>query len=286
MKTGLLEILRCPTCSGRYRSESNRLVCTDCQAEIPLQGGIPLFSDVPPDITPSEKRPRGIGMDTTWRSANTRFLESEVRWIPGNAIVLDVGAGRGDFSGLFAGQRYLAVEIYPYPEVDIVCDLTKINPFAPASLDVILLMNVLEHLPDATECIRSLSGLLRPGGKILVAVPFLVKIHQSPYDFARYTHYLLQKMGEDAGLQIERMEGYYDPAFLIRESERYVRFWALSRYPAFRRRMLAVMLAGLRLYHALLFRLLGAGYLADVAKENNPAPVGYHVIYRKAEQSS
>jgi SAM-dependent methyltransferase len=285
MKAVLLELLRCPTCSGRYCLELNRLVCSNCQAEIPLQNEIPLFSDVPPDITPSEKRPRGAGMDTPWRSANTRFLEGEAQRLPGNAIVLDVGAGRGDFSSMFTDQRYLAVEIYPYPEVDIVCDLTKVNPFAPGSLDVILLMNVLEHLQDAAEFIKTLSGLLRPGGKILAAVPFLVKIHQAPYDFARYTHYHLQKMGEDAGLRIDRMEGYYDPAFLIGESERYARFWGLPRYPAVRRRMLAVMLAGLRLYQGILSRLLGAGYLADAAKENNPAPVGYHVIYRKAERS-
>jgi SAM-dependent methyltransferase len=285
MKTVLLEVLCCPACSGRYRSESDRLVCTDCRAEIQLQDGIPLFSDVPQDIIPSEKRLRGIGMDTPWRSANTRFLEGEVQRLPNNAIVLDIGAGRGDFSGLFTGQRYLAVEIYPYPEVDIVCDLTKIRPFTLGSLDVILLMNVLEHLPAAAEFLKTLSGLLRPGGKILVAAPFLVKIHQPPYDFARYTHYLLQKMGEEAGLQVERMEGYYDPVFLLGESERYARFWALSRYPALRRRVLAVMLASLRMYQAILARLLGVGYLADAMQENNPAPVGYHVIYRKDEQS-
>jgi len=283
MKTVLLEILRCPACSSQYRSESDRLVCTGCQAGIPLQGGIPLFSVVPADIIPSAKRPRGTRVDTPWRNANTLFLEREVRQIPANATILDIGAGRGDFSGLFTGQHYLALDIYPYPEVDIVCDLTKVSPFAPASLDVILLMNVLEHLPDAAEFIKTLSNLLRPGGKILAVVPFLVKIHQAPYDFGRYTHYLLRKMGEDAGLQIERMEGYYDPAFLLGESERYARFWALSRYPVFRRRMLAAMLAGLRLYQGLVTRLLGVGYLADATKENNPAPVGYHVVYRKAE---
>ncbi|MBM3150880.1 MAG: methyltransferase domain-containing protein [Chloroflexi bacterium] len=177
MKAVLLELLRCPTCSGRYRLELDRLVCSYCQAEIPLQSGISLFSDVPPDITPSEKRLRGAGMDTPWRCANTRFLAGEAQRIAGNAIVLDVGSGRGDFSSIFTDQRYLAVEIYPYPEVDVVCDLTKVNPFALGSLDVILLMNVLEHLPDAMDFIQNLSGLLRPGGKILAAVPFLVKIH-------------------------------------------------------------------------------------------------------------
>ena len=141
MNTDLLEVLRCPTCAGMYRLESSRLFCAVCQVEVQLQNGTLLFSDVPKDIIPSEKRSRGVGVDTPWRSANTRFLEGEAQRLSENAIVLDVGAGRGDFSGLFTDQRYLAVEIYPYPEVDIVCDLTKVNPFAPGSLDVILLMN-------------------------------------------------------------------------------------------------------------------------------------------------
>ena len=283
MNTDLLEILRCPACSGLYRIEGDRLACVACHAEVQLRGGVPLFSDIPQDIVPSEKRARRAGADTPWRSANTRFLQQEVQRMPAAAIILDVGAGHGDFSGLFEGRHYLAMDIYPYPEVDLVCDLTRIRPFASGSLDIVLLMNLLEHLPDASEFLKAIVPLLAPGGKILVVVPFLVKIHQAPYDFARYTHYLLHKMGAEAGLQVEQIDGYYDPVFLLGESERYVHFWAMSRYPTLRRRMLAVALAGYRLYQAILARLLGAGYLADAMKENNPAPVGYHVIYRKAE---
>lgn len=282
MKTHLLDVLRCPLCGGAYRQDGDRLTCGACPS-VPLENDIPVFSPVPSDVLPSEKRPRGAGLDTPWRAANERFLRQAAARLAAETLVIDVGAGWGDFAALFECQRYLAVDVYPYPKVDLVCDLIAVNPFAPGCADLILLANMLEHVPAAADFLKAVSPILRPGGSILVTVPFLVKIHQAPHDFARYTHYLLQKMGAQAGLVVERLEGYYDPAFLMGESYRYTFFWALPRYTATRRRVLAVALAGLRLYQNWLGRLLGPGYLADPWSENNPAPIGYHVVYRKAD---
>jgi SAM-dependent methyltransferase len=282
MKTILLEVLRCPSCGGAYREEAGRLICRRACAPVLLQDGIPLFSPVPADLLPTEKRQRGAAFDTPWRAANEHFLRSVAGEVAADALVMDVGAGRGEFAALFDRQRYLAVDIYPYPEVDLVCDLTAIHPFAPGCADLLLLANMLEHVAAAADFLKAVAPILRPGGFLLATVPFLVEIHQAPHDFARYTHYLLEKMGAEAGLVVERMEGYYDPAFLMGESYRYTFFWALPRYPLARRRILAAALAGLRLYQRLLGRLLGPGYVADPRLENNPAPVGYQILYRKA----
>lgn len=280
-KADLLEIIHCPTCSGSYKDEGGYLICNLCHKKVPLINGIPVFSEIPSNINPSEKRNRAPEINTPWRNANTRFLVDQVKNFSSNTIVLDIGAGRGDFSEIFINQRYFAMDIYPYPEIDLVCDLSNIKPFIPNSIDVILLMNVLEHLPEAASTLKSLELLLRPGGIILVSVPFLVKIHQSPYDFARYTHFFLEKIGSEAGLAIDLLEGYFDPAFLVSESERYIRFWSLPRYSFFKRRFIMLALIGLRFFQFLLSKLLGPGYTKDIGSEKNPAPVGYHIIYKK-----
>ncbi len=44
-------------------------------------------------------------------------------------------------------------------------------PWPPARFDVILLLDVLEHLVDPAATIRRLVPYLRPGGRILVALP-------------------------------------------------------------------------------------------------------------------
>ena len=284
MKSFLQEILCCPKCSGQYDVQPDRMVCMSCQHDVHLINDIPMFSDIQSDMKPSEKRMRGPNQDTPWRRANTRFLHDELLGIPNNALVMDIGAGRGEFADLFASQRYFAVDLYPYPEIDVVCDFSLMNPIVKNSLDVILLMNVLEHLPQAARLINAIMDMLRFDGLILMTVPFLVKIHQAPNDFSRYTHFYIQNMCQEYDLDIVRIEGYYDPAFLLEESERYIRYWGLSRYSFLRRQLIKILLIGLRFHHAVLSRYLGKGYVVNMANEINPAPVGYQVVLKKAKQ--
>ena len=45
------------------------------------------------------------------------------------------------------------------------------DEIAPASLDLILCLDVLEHLVDPWSVVRRLSPLLAPGGRLIVSVP-------------------------------------------------------------------------------------------------------------------
>ena len=42
---------------------------------------------------------------------------------------------------------------------------------APGSLDLVLCLDILEHLPDPWALVRRVSPLLRPGGRLVVSVP-------------------------------------------------------------------------------------------------------------------
>jgi 2-polyprenyl-3-methyl-5-hydroxy-6-metoxy-1,4-benzoquinol methylase len=187
------------------------------QANRSDSNGIPLFTPVAGEIRPSEKLARGPDTGTPWRKANWRFLESQLAQLPAEAWVLDVGAGRGDFAALLDRFQTIALDIYPYPEIDLVCDLTVCNPFRPASFDAIVLMNVLEPVYDTHALLGRLSELLKPGGILITAIPFLVKLHQTPLDFVRYTHFALERFAPQHGLVCELLEGYYDPLFLLSE---------------------------------------------------------------------
>lgn len=56
---------------------------------------------------------------------------------------------------------------------DLVWDLRRPLPFAPASVDAIFHEHFLEHLPvdDAVESLRTCRDLLRPGGVLRIGVP-------------------------------------------------------------------------------------------------------------------
>jgi hypothetical protein len=47
-----------------------------------------------------------------------------------------------------------------------------------------------------------MSRILTPGGRILMSVPFIYPLHESPYDYYRYTEYSLQRFAESAGFQM------------------------------------------------------------------------------------
>src|SRR6185437_8214721 len=52
------------------------------------------------------------------------------------------------------------------------CDLDETLPsIAPATIDLLLCLDVLEHLRDPWAVLRGLAGLVRPGGRVIVSVP-------------------------------------------------------------------------------------------------------------------
>ncbi len=233
-------------------------------------------------MRPSEKIARSPDAGTPWRQANWRFLGDQATKLDPQAIILDVGAGRGDFADLFKSYPgYLALDVYPYPEVDIVCDLSCTNPFRPNSLDAVVLMNVLEHVYDAHALMTSLAEMLKPGGKLIVAVPFLVKMHQAPVDFTRFTHYALVRIGTDHELEVERLEGFYDPVSVLAEGAGNLRNAVLPTLRGARRYAARLLSEGLQASAYLLRRVLGPGQTASPESMRSQAPTGYHVVYRK-----
>ena len=217
MKTIVHDSIQCPSCYGPLKEQAAELICQACGHKVPLNGEIPLFTIPPTGIKPSEKLVRGPEVGTPWRRANWRFLEHQLARLDQQARILDVGAGRGDFDALLSDRQVISLDIYPYPEVDIVCDLTQANPFKPGSFDAILLMNVLEHVYETRAFMAALSELLRPNGFLIVAVPFMVKMHQVPVDYVRLTEFSLKRLGPDHGLALDELEGYYDPLFFLAE---------------------------------------------------------------------
>ncbi|WP_433057710.1 class I SAM-dependent methyltransferase [Dactylosporangium sp. CS-033363] len=96
-------------------------------------------------------------------------------------LVADFGCGthRRD-------ERIICMDGGSYGNVDIVTDLRRL-PLADGSLAGGVSIAVLEHVPDPDAHIAEMHRVLRPGGRMLVFVPFMQPFHASPYDFQRYT---------------------------------------------------------------------------------------------------
>jgi SAM-dependent methyltransferase len=122
--------------------------------------------------------------------------------------LLDLGCGRAP---LYILYRDLAASItcvdwgsspHDVCHADELCDLNEPIPLPDASFDTIIFSDVLEHLYQPHQVIKGIRRLLRPGGKLLMNVPFMYWLHEQPYDYFRYTQFALQKMVEDSGMEI------------------------------------------------------------------------------------
>ena len=102
---------------------------------------------------------------------------------------LNAGCGNRDITETLSG--FGATEVVNY---DIASDIPgaligplEKMPFAAAEFDSILCNAVLEHVEAPEPVIREMVRVLRPGGYLVVAVPFLQPFHPCPGDFRRYT---------------------------------------------------------------------------------------------------
>lgn len=86
--------------------------------------------------------------------------------------------------------------------LDYECDLTGDLPFGDGEFDTILLSDVLEHIPEPEKLWGEMARILSPGGKVLLNVPFFFRIHESPYDFYRYTEFALKRFASISGFDV------------------------------------------------------------------------------------
>jgi SAM-dependent methyltransferase len=79
--------------------------------------------------------------------------------------------------------RWLA-EAYAAHRLEVDDHAIEESPFAPATFDVVVMINVLDHVRDSDLCIRNAIELLRPGGYFLIGQDLsdAEDLAQHPYD--------------------------------------------------------------------------------------------------------
>jgi len=172
-----------------------------------------------------------------------RAAEDFMSCLPRHTLdVLEVsGSSWSDPRFGFRSYRSLA-----YPEYDI-CQA----PLQKEFCDLLILEQVLEHVRRPHQAVAHALAMLRPGGRILVSTPFLLKFHPCPLDLYRWTEDGLRVLLEEAGfisivtgswgnrrcLAADMQPGlawtYYDPAVHSLENE--IQFpivvWAFAQKP-------------------------------------------------------
>lgn len=196
MKEIPFQIFICPQCSSTHLINDNTsLICDSCNKRYPVINGKPVFkvmtsSEIPDELDILKHRLKKYTklysfliniISPVYSSFSPKKIIS--RYLTDtNSIALNLGSGNSNVS-----EGVLNVDMFAYENVNIVCDIEYI-PFKDNSVDFIINIAVLEHVPNPEKVVSEIFRVLKPGGIVCSYFPFIVPFHASPYDFSRRTY--------------------------------------------------------------------------------------------------
>ncbi len=110
-----------------------------------------------------------------------RSVKRVIRELGSDAQILDLGSGTHR-----RAPNVINLEIESTPMVDVVADGHSL-PFADSVFDAVVSEAVLEHVSAPQQVVTEMYRVLKPGGYVCAAVPFLQGYHASPHDYQRWT---------------------------------------------------------------------------------------------------
>jgi SAM-dependent methyltransferase len=197
--------------------------------------------------------------------------------------VLDVGSGDRQLENyLGSGVRYIAVDYPPsgqrYRNLPHVWGDAMHLPFRSGAVDSLVMLDVLEHLPDPGLALSEAARVLKSHGILVASVPFLYPIHDAPFDFWRMTQYQIERLAAAAGLKMahltERGNALETAALLGCLALTQTAIEALQK-----RHPLALILVP-ALFLVPVFNILGYG-IARLLPSMNFMPSGYLALFKK-----
>ena len=103
-----------------------------------------------------------------------------------------------------AGRGWARYDTIAWPEHDICAPTLDVEH----RYDVVVAEQVLEHVVDPWQAVRNMASLAKPGGLVVVTTPFLLRVHDVPKDYWRFTKDGLSVLLEGAGLNVESVHSW------------------------------------------------------------------------------
>jgi len=222
-----------------------------------------------PDTTFSTEQyessyPRG-GEKHWWPLARNRIVRSAILdGLSDGSTILEVGCGRGfvvaslreaglDCSGVEAAEVEPIAGAAPFVRSRLLAN--ELPQQERQRYDTILLLDVIEHLPDPAGFLRGLVAAFPALSRVIVTVPARPELW-SNYDeyfghFRRYTRPMLVDLANDLGWNVRRMSYFFHSLYLPA--------WLTTRFSGRRATQLTPPGPAMRLAH----RLISFGMLAE-----------------------
>ena len=120
------------------------------------------------------------------------YLQHRLRSVDG--AVLEVGSKDYGSTVPFRKEigysgRYVGLDLEAGAGVDLVGDLSmSLCGLEPGSFALVICCSVLEHVKRPWDMAANIERLVKPGGTVFVAVPWVWRYHGYPEDYFRFSH--------------------------------------------------------------------------------------------------
>jgi len=158
---------------------------------------------------------------------------------PSKGLILDIGAGTGDFLSVAQKDGWKTVGVEPSDKAKAIAKSKGVSfventtELESQMFDVISMWHVLEHVPNLDEQIKELKRLLKPNGTLIVAVPnfnsFDAKhygkfwaAYDVPIHFWHFSKTAIQKLFGNENMKLEKvLPMKFDSFYVSLLSEKY-----------------------------------------------------------------
>lgn len=203
-------------------------------------------------------------------------------WLPGGERLLEIGCSTGYLTGRFAARarRTFGLDVNPealasarrrHPDVPLVCSEVEHLPFADASFDAVVMLEVIEHAGSDVAALAEIRRVLKVGGTLVLSTPHAGAFaFLDPYNLRRVVRRRFPLAYAVAGRLVRFESGQYTDNL---EHHRHYRLGHLTSLlePAF-------AIRGVHRGGLLLYPLLGASISLVGRLWNRPAVLGW--MYR------
>jgi len=122
--------------------------------------------------------------------ASVEFVKTALTKKEWSGPIIDLGAGNESrfYKQLFEGHEYVTLDRTQEPDssIDILADILNMPLVQSNSFGVVLLCEVLEHLPNPFDAFKEAARILRPGGLFICTTVASWPLHKHPFDFFRF----------------------------------------------------------------------------------------------------
>jgi SAM-dependent methyltransferase len=120
-------------------------------------------------------------------------------------------------SAFIRNTELITLDIEGKHNPDILIDITECSKvISSKTFDVVVAIEVLEHVLDPKKAISECHYILKENGVLILSTPWIIPIHDRPFDYYRFTPQALQEMCKDfSSITIYARGDYFDSIVLL-----------------------------------------------------------------------